>query len=941
MKKVFLIILGLLVFTQIAVSQKKQEVLLKKIPLKKHFNPIDYKGSIQNWSFDQDNSGILYVANNNGLLEFDGEKWTKHFVPSVRIRAVKVGRKGRIFVGGQGQIGYFTKTHNGLIFTSLLNKLPQENQGISETWKIIKIDDIIYFQTESQLLKFENGKLTPLNLPGYLRYAFNVNNKLFTQFYNKGLYEVVNNEFAQINETEILSDDIVSILPKTDGYFCFTKSGQVYELKDSGFVQVTIPIKLGTINTALKLQSGDFAIGTQNNGLYIFNNVFSFKQHLTKNKGLSDRTITSLYEDDFHNLWVALNNGIDYLKLSLPFSLINDEVGIEGTGYAAIKFDNQIYLGTNNGVFIQKKSNENSFNNSFKLVPKSKGQVYNFSEIENELILNHHQGAFKLKGTKLDKIYPLGSWKFMDTPNPNLILGGNYRGISFFEKKNYKWIYKHNISNLDESSRVMEFENDSTLWMTHGSKGAYKLNLSNSMNVNGKIEHFGKNDGFPSDQFISVYSIDENLIFTSEQGIYDFNSDLNSFTPNLHLNKWLGTDHVNKIISDKKNTIYYIQNQTIGKLRQKKLGTFENERNIFKHVNKYLNDDLPNISIIDNNNILIGAKEGFIQYNPNHKLVINKNFKVLLRNLEIHTLTDSTTTYNPSIKNNIEITKNQSIKLKYATPYFDGFEDIKYSYRLLPLDENWSKWTSASEKEYSHLPYGNYTFEVKAQNIYGKESDTNTFSFEILTPWYFSKWAKIGYVVLGAIALFLFPLIQQRKYKVEKTILTKNKEKELKIKNEVIDTLTNEKLKSELDHKNDQLTTITMQLMKNNEFIQEVQDKISSTLNKKNSKQEFKKLIKTIDKEISNNDSWDQFAYHFDQVHGNYLKKLADNNISLSPREIKMAAFLRMNMSSKEISKLLSITVRGVELARYRLRKKLNLNRDQNLVEYLIELDSD
>ena len=159
------------------------------------------------------------------------------------------------------------------------------------------------------------------------------------------------------------------------------------------------------------------------------------------------------------------------------------------------------------------------------------------------------------------------------------------------------------------------------------------------------------------------------------------------------------------------------------------------------------------------------------------------------------------------------------------------------------------------------------------------------------------------------------------------------------MKDQEINKLTNEKLKSELDLKNDQLTSITMQLMKNNEFIQEVQHKIETSFDKSSSKPELKRIINTIDKELSNNDSWNQFAYHFDQVHGNYLTKLSESNIKLSPREIKLAAFLRMNMSSKEISKLLSITSRSVELARYRLRKKLKLKRDQNLVEYLIELD--
>lgn len=936
-----IIFLLLFIFNEVESQNIKAEIS-QNTPLKEHFDSNDYNGGIQNWSIDQNNEGIIYIANNDGLLEFDGGEWNTYSVPSAgRLRAVKADSQNRIFVGGQGQIGYFTKTDTEFVFTSLLNKLPQENQSISETWKILEIGNIIYFNTESKLLKFENDKLTSLNLPGYLRYAFNVNNKLFTQFYNKGLYKIVNNEFVQISGTVDISDDIVSILPKANGYLCFTRSGQVYELKNAAFTKVTTPIKLGTVNTALKLQSGAIAIGTQNDGLYIFNKDFSFKQHLTKSQGLSDRTVTSLFEDKFHNLWVALNNGIDYLKISLPFSLINEEVEIEGAGYAAIKFNNQIYLGTNNGAFTQKKANDTSFNNPFKLIPKSEGQVYNFSEVENQLILNHHQGAFKLKGDKIHKIYNLGSWKFMNTSNPNLILGGNYRGISFFKKENSKWTYKHNIINFDESSRIMEFENDSTLWMTHGSKGAYKLTLDNSMYVKGKIEHYGKDDGFPSDRLISVYSLNGKLVFTSEEGIYDFNIDSNSFTPNLNLNKWLGTDHVSKIISDEKNTLYYIQNQKLGKLHQKSFGSFENEINIFKHINKYINDDLPNISIIDNNNIFIGAKEGFIQYNPNKKFSINKDFQVLIRTVEIESPTDSIISYNPSHIDKIELTEKHSIKVQYAAPYFDGFEDLKYSYRLSPLNEQWSTWSNKVEKEFTHLPFGEYTFEVKAQNIYGLESNVSTFSFEVMTPWYFTKWAKMGYLVFGLISLTLIPLIQRKSYKKEKLIIYKNKAQALKIKDEEIHKLEHEKLKTEIDLKNDQLTTITMHLMKNNDFILDVQNKIATSINHTDSKKELKKIIKNIDKELSNNDSWDQFAYHFDQVHGNYLKKLSDNNIKLSPREIKLAAFLRMNMSSKEISKMFNITSRGVELARYRLRKKLKLERDQNLVEYLIELDNE
>lgn len=939
-KKTLLILSLFLSIFQIGSSQTSKTAISQEIPLKKHFKPNDYNGGIQSWSFDQDNSGILYVANNDGLLEFDGRKWNKYVVPfSPRLRAVKVDRLNRIFVGGQGQIGYFTKTENNLVFTSLLEYLPEDKQDISETWKILELDDKIFFNTESELFVYDNNTIRAMALPGYLRFIFKVEKRLFAQFYEQGLYEIVNNKFIHIKDTEI-EHDIVAILPNERGNICLTREGEIYLLDKLGLTQVNLSVKLGTVNDALKLSTGEYVIGTQSNGLYIFNSNLTLKKHLTKNKGLSDRTIKSLYEDQFQNLWVALHNGIDYLKLNLPFSLINEELGVEGTGYAAIKYKDQIYLGTNNGAFVQKDTSNNLQPYPFDLINGGEGQVYNFSKVENELILNYEHGAFELKGEHINQIQDIGSWKFMNTKTPNLIIGGGHRGISFFKKKNDEWLKTKNVQELDESSRIMEFENDSTLWMTHSTKGAYRIEFNSKRSVQKKITLYGKNDGFPSNTLINVYSLNDKLVFTSEKGIYDFNLESHSFTKNIFLNKWLGTDHVSQIISNDNNSIYYIQNKQFGELKQIGFGSFENERNLFKHINKYINDDLSNISILDKNNILIGAKEGFIQYNPNQKLTINKNFKTLLRSVKIQSSTDSIKTFNPTIIDNIKIAEKHPIKFEYAAPYFDGFEDLKYSYRLLPISKNWSKWTTSSGKEYTHLPFDKYRFEVKAQNIYGIESDIAALSFEVLTPWYFTKWAKGGYLFFVLIAFILYPLIQRKKFIEEKSIITKSKDKTIKIKDEEIHKLTHEKLKSELDLKNDQLTGITMQLMKSNEFIQDVQNKIVTSLDKSSSKQELKKIINTIDKELSNNDSWDQFAYHFDQVHGNYLKKLASNNIRLSPREIKLAAFLRMNMSSKEISKLLSITVRGVELSRYRLRKKLKLERDQNLVEYLIELDN-
>ncbi len=939
MKNRLLILFIFVSLSSVVLGQSKSDIVLQTVPLRNHFTASDYQGGTQSWSFDQDKTGTLYVANNDGLLEFDGKNWTKHAVPSSgRIRAVKVASDGKVFVGGQGQIGFFERGAQGFAFTSLIKKLPPEKQGISETWKIMEFEEKLFFNTESELFVYENKEMRVLSLPGFIRFVFKVHDKFYLQCYEKGLYEWNEGTFVKIPNTTI-KHDIIAMFPEGEKQYCFTREGEVYVFDKSGLKLISIPIALGIVNDAIRLHSGSYAVATQSDGLYFFDSQFRVQQHLTKRRGLSGRTIKSLYEDQFHNLWVALHNGIDYLKLRLPFALVNEGLGVEGTGYGAVRHNNRIYVGTNNGVFVQKDDKKNLQDPSFELVEGSEGQVYGFSKTKDRLILNHDRGAFEMKGKAIEQIQSIGSWKFMKTPIPEVYLNGSYTGFTFYKPGRQKWERSHAIPDLIESIAMFEFESDSVLWATHVSKGAFRIELNEEMQVSDKIKLYGQNDGFPSKLKINVYEVNDKLVFTSEAGVYDYNREKDGFVPNDFLNKWLGVGYLNEIVSDKNNAIYYIQDLEFGELRQENLGAFEKKTSIFKHVNKYINDDHVNISLLDEVSVLIGAKEGFIQYNPNRKMEMQDDFEVLLKNVEVQSSQDSVANYDPRFLEGFSVLKENTLTFQYAAPYFDGFENVVYSYRLLPINENWSKWSSASEKEYSLLPYGDYSFEVRAKNIYGNVSKSTVFSFQVLTPWFWSRWALIGYSMLVLLLLVFIPVIQQKKHKVEKIILTEDKEKELQIKNEEIDKLTNDKLKNELNFKNEQLTSVTMQLMKNNEFIQEVHGKISSSLEKSNVTQDLRRVVNSIDKKLSNNDSWDQFAYHFDQVHGGYLKTLAASNIKLSPREIKLAAFLRMNMSSKEISKLLNITVRGVELARYRLRKKLKLDREQNLVEYLMDLD--
>ncbi len=104
--------------------------------------------------------------------------------------------------------------------------------------------------------------------------------------------------------------------------------------------------------------------------------------------------------------------------------------------------------------------------------------------------------------------------------------------------------------------------------------------------------------------------------------------------------------------------------------------------------------------------------------------------------------------------------------------------------------------------------------------------------------------------------------------------------------------------------------------------------------------EEFKKIMSLLNDAERADADWEQFAVHFDHVHSNFLTKLKERIPNLSANDLKLCAYLKMNLSSKEIAQLMSITLRAVEVSRYRLRKKLEVSSDTNLFDYLIEITS-
>jgi len=278
---------------------------------------------------------------------------------------------------------------------------------------------------------------------------------------------------------------------------------------------------------------------------------------------------------------------------------------------------------------------------------------------------------------------------------------------------------------------------------------------------------------------------------------------------------------------------------------------------------------------------------------------------------------------------------------------------VTYSYLLDNYDSKWSAFTSVNTKEYTKLKKGTYTFRVRAKSLLEAEPVETSYQFTVLPPWYESTIALVVYLILFVILTFkLLSIIRlrsekgAREMKAQKELELKEQEEhyqeEAKEKKKEITELKNQRLQYHLRHKSQELASSTMNLIRKNEILLNINQHLSNVAVDINENSESKIILKKLSKmqenikqNIEQDNNWKRFAENFDLVYENYLIRLSERFPNLTMSDKKLCAYLKMDLSSKDIAPLLNMSFRSVEMSRYRLRKKMELERDVNLSDFL------
>lgn len=938
-------------------------------PLVRNFTKKMSNAGAQNWDIVQTKSDWMYFANNSGMLEFDGDRWTVFPVPNYsNVRSLMYDSvQNRIYAGAFNEFGYYESSLSGLIsYVSLSDNLKTHENGFTEIWNIAATGNAVFFQSDHDVFRSSGNKLHRFHFDEKISSSAVVHDLFVIATPVRGALYQSGDLFLPFPNSEVLKNKkVCAILPfrknqilfvtDFDGIFLFNgEKVERFETYADDFLRANQVF-------CAAIYKDQLAIGTVRNGLLVKNlsdgsNIFCNTQ-----TGLQNNTILSISFDKSGNLWLGLDKGIDYVMINSPIYDLFGNTNLYGAGYASLLRGNSLYLGTNQGLYLSGY-NEGKPLSEIKLVPEIQGQVWSLDQIDSQVFCSSDKGVFVIENSgTVRKIEGVGgAWGLrLLTNHPDRILGSSYQGFFVLKKERQQWIFSHYIKGFNESGGMFAEDSGSGIWVSHWMKGVFRLRLNEALDSVENVSFYGADKGFPSMHNNTLFSAASEMVFSTEGGFFRYSKQNDIIEKSDFFNKLFGIPAFSVKMYESPTKDYWCVSGA------KIMTAFRNDRNKYEvdsvsffPLRNRLVPGFENLSFLPDRKVLIGTEDGFSLVDQTRLAHPNAEFKIAIRNVYITSARDSLVrgfvpvdihNGTPKFKSN-----QNSVRFEFVGTEFRSEKSMLYSYKLEDFESDWSQFSPVNTKEFTKLPHGTYTFRVRALNQYNSQIAETSFTFSISPPWYLTIAAFVAYAVLLLIALYVLlkyirykSTLGAREMEARKEAEMKEQEKRFKAdakeKEKEIIALKNQKLQYELRHKSQDLASSTMNLIRKNEILLEINknlDKISDELTVNSTEKpllikRIKRMQDEIRVNIEHDNNWKKFQENFDLVYENYLKRLGEQFPALTVSDKKLCAYLKMDLSSKDIAPLLNMSYRSVEMSRYRLRKKLNLDREVNLTEFL------
>ncbi len=939
-----------------------------QIPTLRNFSPIEYNGGTQNWQISEIRDNLMAFANNHGLIVFDGENWQIHRVANyTSVRSVAFdAKKLCVYAGASDEFGYFdinTATFN-VEYHSLSKLLPANMRIFGEIWKIHLLPSgEVLFQGREHLFSLRKGnKLTTMKTAGAVENSSLVGDRVYVST-NTGIYIYHGGKLSPLPGTGNLTGKRVSGVVQYNGKVMFVTMSDGLFIYD-GHTATPFELDISPLlkdNNVFCAAAGKryIGFGTIKNGLIVKDLQTGSNYYVNTNTGLQNNTVLSMSFDSLDNIWLGLDMGLSYVMLESSYGNLLGANNTIGTGYTSAISGNQLYMGTNQGLFSIPFPLQNSI-----LPPKAQtvegvvGQIWSLQNIDGTLLCGANDGAYIVGAGTVRRIDGLGgTWGFRKlNDHPGYLLTCDYDGLAVLKQEGGSITLHSRLANFHEASGNFEQDSDGSIWLSHWHKGVWHFRLSDDMTRVENLEYYHNGAGLVADDNNLVCKIDGRVYVSSVDGFHQYdernrklkhcdwmNNLFNTYGEALHVTQ--APDGM--IIAYKADYLAVAERQHNGKYQSRQVG--------YGNMVQQMQMGLGNIGFLENRQIVLNSNNGFFVMRPQKKDAAKTNHVMVSRIYS--TNTGDTLVYMRCpelVKEEVVLPHSlNSIRIEYVMPEYRGEKGVLYSCYLEGYEKEMSTMSHSSSKEYTKLEKGKYIFHVKARNLVDGTESESQIVIRILPAWYETWWAYLLYIILAVTGMWA--LLRYMNLRAEKELRKVKKEKERQMKEQQMEfhlaeekkekelaKLRSKQLEVELKHKSSELSDSAMNLVRKNDMLQAIDqnmEQLSESVRREETKARLVKKIGDIRKEIkmhmNDDDNWNKFEENFNLVYDNFSQKIMEAFPQLKKSDLKLCVYLRMGLSSKEMASLLNTSVRSIETARYRLRKKLDIDTGSNLTDFI------
>ncbi|KAF2327291.1 helix-turn-helix and ligand-binding sensor domain-containing protein [Flavobacterium daemonense] len=910
-------LLKLVFFFFIASHIQAQELL----PFVENYNKSDYQGDNQIWNIAQGRDRAMYFANNHYLLRYDGVVWEKYSLPNKTIIRSILIEGDRIYSGSYKEFGYWYRKDGKMLYVSITKNLRLfDEKDNEEIWKIFRFNGSLYFQSFNDVFIYDGKHIKKIKFPFLISYCFVVDKNLYVASVNKGIFRMNGSKIANPKGWDILKNTVVHAIEKYKGKtYIFTHKKGVFIVEKNGLTAWNNPLNetlKGTgINVAKFIKNNKLVIGTGNKGVFIYDfNTSTFK-NIDRNNVLMNNSVLCIGFDKEQDLWLGLDNGIAHVEVNSPISFFYDNSGLLGSVYSVATIDKGYLIASNHGIFEFESGN-------FKMLPNTQGQGWNITKIGSKYVIGHNDGTFCYESGALTKINNVsGGWNLSKSIINDTYFQSTYSGILVYD----------NVSKLNESKKIDDLSKPikyvaqnkrNEIWAADNYRGLYRVLFDDNFKTT-KVENITQQSKIENDFGVKIFEFRDEILFLINNVWYTFNSITNKLEENELFNT--NFKNISDVVAIDENHFIVLQEGILYHIYANGNKFVWNMIQEKYYKGKLINENLRIFK--SNNHYLMNLDDGFISLQLSYENNQNTGVKVEAYNNNM-LLPDE-----GKIKHNTELRINV-ISGIYGASKPNLFYQLNGSKNYIPISNGTIVLNNLNSGFHSVV-----IFKHDGANY----DEVVSFEFKVAQPWYFSFWMILLYLLLiGAVLFFYYKwnkLRYTQKLKLQAEELKHQREileMELKKENELnVQEYEKHILELELQTKSSEVAGKSLSIAKQSEMIENIQNILDSEKDFNKLKSEIKKAIKINE---VNKHEWEIFETNLNQIHNEFIINLSKKFPNLTPKDIKLCVYLKMNLSSKEIAPMMNISFRGVELHRYRLRKKLNLNQEENLSKFLLTL---